>query len=58
LSNGTKIKLAPPPHIALIQNARTVAKKSNVIFKIILKAYFQAIVNRLPKVKKPVINKF
>ncbi len=35
-SNGTKIKLAPPPQIALIQNAIIVAPKSNMVFRSIL----------------------
>ena len=49
-SNGTKIKLAPPPQIALIQNAIIVAKKSNVMFKIISKSYFQAMIKSPPKI--------
>jgi hypothetical protein len=32
---GIKIKLAPPPQIALIQNATTVPSKSNIILEII-----------------------
>jgi hypothetical protein len=35
LSKGTNIKLAPPPQIALIQNARIVAKKSSPILNTI-----------------------
>ena len=35
LSMGIKIKLAPPPQIALIQNAKIVPKKSKIIFKVI-----------------------
>ncbi|MFM9598064.1 hypothetical protein ACKI1O_53370, partial [Streptomyces scabiei] len=34
-SNGTKIKLAPPPHMALIQNAAIVIKKSSITFNAI-----------------------
>lgn len=32
---GTKIKLAPPPHIALIQKAKIVANSRSEIFRII-----------------------
>ena len=32
LRTGIKIKLAPPPQIALIQNAKIVPAKSNKIF--------------------------
>ena len=35
-SIGMSIKLAPPPQIALIQNATTVAPNNSTIFKIIL----------------------
>ncbi len=35
LSTGINIKLAPPPQIALIQNAKIAPKKSNEILKII-----------------------
>ena len=34
-NKGIKIKLAPPPQIALIQNATTVPKKSKRIFNMI-----------------------
>ncbi|GMV52651.1 MAG: hypothetical protein AMXMBFR68_04430 [Ignavibacteria bacterium] len=32
LSAGSIIRLAPPPHIALIQNARTVPTNRNITF--------------------------
>jgi len=38
-SSGINIKLAPPPQIALIQNAIIVAKNNSAIFKIIFFRY-------------------
>ncbi|RTZ46604.1 hypothetical protein EJ377_21225 [Chryseobacterium arthrosphaerae] len=43
LRTGIRIRLAPPPQIALIQNASTVPPNNSTIFKIISKSIYTSV---------------